>query len=78
MLLARSHDWLRSTVGRVQAAIDDLDGLPLPQPREQKPAALTRRLHPIAAHWLPPIDSQDVWAAGVTYERSRAARQEEA
>ena len=34
--------------------------------------------HLIRAHWLPPIDSQDVWAAGVTYERSRAARQEEA
>lgn len=29
-------------------------------------------------HWLPPCDDQDVWAAGVTYERSRAARQEEA
>lgn len=29
-------------------------------------------------HRLPPIDSQDVWAAGVTYERSRAAWQEEA
>ncbi len=28
-------------------------------------------------HWLPPCDEQDVWAAGVTYERSRAARQEE-
>ena len=31
------------------------------------------------ANWLPPIDLiQEVWAAGVTYERSRAARQEEA
>ena len=31
------------------------------------------------ANWLPPIDlRQEVWAAGVTYERSRAARQEEA
>ncbi len=29
-------------------------------------------------HWLAPIDEQDVWAAGVTYERSREARQEEA
>jgi 2-dehydro-3-deoxy-D-arabinonate dehydratase len=26
---------------------------------------------------LPPVDRQEVWAAGVTYERSRQARQEE-
>jgi 2-dehydro-3-deoxy-D-arabinonate dehydratase len=30
-----------------------------------------------APHLLPPIDLQEVWAAGVTYERSRAARMEE-
>jgi 2-dehydro-3-deoxy-D-arabinonate dehydratase len=29
------------------------------------------------AHLLPPIDIQEVWAAGVTYERSRTARMEE-
>lgn len=29
-------------------------------------------------HWLPPLDEQEVWAAGVTYTRSREARQEEA
>ena len=29
-------------------------------------------------HLLPPVDTQDVWAAGVTYIRSREARQEEA
>ncbi|MCY4145356.1 MAG: fumarylacetoacetate hydrolase family protein [Chloroflexi bacterium] len=29
-------------------------------------------------HWLPPLDEQEVWAAGVTYMRSREARQEEA
>ncbi len=27
--------------------------------------------------WLPPIDAQEVWAAGVTYRRSQAARMEE-
>ncbi len=27
--------------------------------------------------WLPPIESQEVWAAGVTYFRSREARMEE-
>ena len=29
-------------------------------------------------HWLPPLDEQEVWAAGVTYLDSRRARQEEA
>ncbi|MEM9341184.1 MAG: fumarylacetoacetate hydrolase family protein [Bacteroidota bacterium] len=28
-------------------------------------------------HWLAPIDHQDVWASGVTYQISRNARQEE-
>ncbi|MFN0122293.1 MAG: fumarylacetoacetate hydrolase family protein [Blastocatellia bacterium] len=42
----------------------------------------TRRLAPIAgfslaAEVLPPIASQEVWAAGVTYYRSRTARMEE-
>ncbi len=27
--------------------------------------------------WLPPIDQQEVWAAGVTYQRSQSARMEE-
>lgn len=29
------------------------------------------------ARWLPPIDQQEVWAAGVTYKRSQTARMEE-
>ena len=29
------------------------------------------------AIWLPPIDRQEVWAAGVTYKRSQTARMEE-
>ncbi|MBP1636103.1 MAG: Fumarylacetoacetate hydrolase family protein [Acidobacteria bacterium] len=36
----------------------------------------TRRL-PRGASLLPPIESQEVWAAGVTYARSRAARMSE-
>ncbi len=27
--------------------------------------------------WMPPIDTQEVWAAGVTYKRSQTARMEE-
>jgi 2-dehydro-3-deoxy-D-arabinonate dehydratase len=30
-----------------------------------------------SVQWLPPIDRQEVWAAGVTYKRSKAARMEE-
>jgi 2-dehydro-3-deoxy-D-arabinonate dehydratase len=30
-----------------------------------------------SARWLPPIDRQEVWAAGVTYKRSQTARMEE-
>lgn len=32
---------------------------------------------PRAARLLTPLDDQDVWASGVTYDRSRAARKEE-
>ena len=30
-----------------------------------------------SVQWLPPIDDQEVWAAGVTYKRSQTARMEE-
>ncbi|MDM4017054.1 fumarylacetoacetate hydrolase family protein [Roseiconus lacunae] len=30
-----------------------------------------------SVRWLPPIDRQEVWAAGVTYKRSQTARMEE-
>lgn len=70
--------WLQASVGGVQAAIDALqqaaDRATIAYPAslfEHAPA-------PDVPHWLAPVDAQDVWAAGVTYERSRAARQEEA
>ena len=64
-------DWLAGSVGRAGEAIAEL--------REQAAAAETR--WPRGEFTLPllaPLDAQEVWAAGVTYERSRAARQEEA
>lgn len=30
-----------------------------------------------STRWLPPIDQQEIWAAGVTYKRSQTARMEE-
>jgi len=69
--------WLTTSVGRVSAAIEELRAAaaaaqPFPFESLLKPPTPTVR------HLLAPIDDQDVWAAGVTYERSRAARQEEA
>lgn len=70
--------WLHSSVGRVEEAIADL--------RKAAEASATSYPTSIFANapsteepcWLPPVDQQEVWAAGVTYERSRTARQEEA
>jgi len=70
--------WLRGSAGRVEAAVAEL----LQAVKASRQAHLASSLNhaPSAEHlhWLPPVDMQDVWAAGVTYERSRAARQEEA
>ncbi len=64
-------NWLAGSVGRAAAAIAEL--------REQAAAAETRWSRgEFALTLLAPLDAQEVWAAGVTYERSRAARQEEA
>jgi 2-dehydro-3-deoxy-D-arabinonate dehydratase len=70
--------WLRASTGRVAAAIEELEAM----------AARSALVFPAAVfdapptldqpHWLAPVQEQDVWAAGVTYERSRQARQEEA
>lgn len=40
--------------------------------REEAPIPIDDSLR-----WLPPIDNQEVWAAGVTYKRSQTARMEE-
>lgn len=40
-------------------------------------ADLQHRPDPVQPHLLPPLDTQEVWAAGVTYLRSRQAREEE-
>lgn len=69
--------WLQASAGRVDAAIDDL--------RAAAKAAETGWLYDVllsgtlpGVRLLPPLEVQDVWASGVTYDRSRAARQEEA
>jgi 2-dehydro-3-deoxy-D-arabinonate dehydratase len=76
--IGSAGDWLRSSAGRVAAAIEELQGAASTASGRTEAAALAQAPAPDRAHWLPPVDSQDVWAAGVTYERSMAARQEEA
>lgn len=69
--------FLAGSQGRVAAAIDDLRAAAQGAQRYE----LTHFDHAPGAdqpHWLPPCDQQEVWASGVTYERSREARQEEA
>jgi 2-dehydro-3-deoxy-D-arabinonate dehydratase len=60
----------------LDVSLADLLALPLDQARRLVDAA-----HPVPsddARILAPIDGQEVWASGVTYERSRAGRVEEA
>jgi 2-dehydro-3-deoxy-D-arabinonate dehydratase len=65
--------WLRNSSGRVPQAIAELDDW------FQQAERLFHVGELIANQsLLAPIDHQEVWAAGVTYERSRSARQEEA
>lgn len=69
--------WMRQSAGRPAEAIADLENL-INEAEHQFP--LTDFLMaPVSdqPHLLPPVDDQEVWASGVTYERSREARQEE-
>ncbi|MBV9489799.1 MAG: fumarylacetoacetate hydrolase family protein [Verrucomicrobia bacterium] len=59
----------------------DFDAL-LNRPDLARHLAGLTRAHPVPAPspdaWLAPIGTQEIWAAGVTYERSREGRREEA
>lgn len=70
--------WLQASVGRVAQAVEELVDAAKTAPLQVASATLDQTPGLDHPHWLPPVDRQDVWAAGVTYERSRAARQEEA
>ncbi|MBL8160489.1 MAG: fumarylacetoacetate hydrolase family protein [Anaerolineae bacterium] len=69
--------FLAGSQGRVTAAIDDLRAAAQGAQRYDL-AHFDHAPSPDYPHWLPPCDQQEVWASGVTYERSREARQEEA
>jgi 2-dehydro-3-deoxy-D-arabinonate dehydratase len=68
-------DFLRNSAGRVEAAIDEALSTAR---RNAVVFTLDQLAGGEAPNLLAPVDSQEIWAAGVTYERSRDARQEEA
>jgi 2-dehydro-3-deoxy-D-arabinonate dehydratase len=70
--------WLQSSAGRVDAAIADLQAAAHASTDQFPFASLLNSPTPDHPHLLAPVDGQDIWAAGVTYARSREARQEEA
>ena len=70
--------WLRGSAGRVGAAISAVERAVEESPRNYPAELFANEPAEGRAHWLPPVDEQDVWAAGVTYTRSREARQAEA
>jgi len=69
--------WLHTSVGRVDEAIESLIAAAYESPRTFPAISLDTAPDNNAVHWLPPMDEQEIWAAGVTYMRSREARQEE-
>jgi 2-dehydro-3-deoxy-D-arabinonate dehydratase len=73
---ATMSDFLRWSAGRTEVAADltILAGSSAPI---AEIAAVDQPPAPGSMHLLKPTDAQEVWAAGVTYERSRVAREEE-
>lgn len=70
--------FLRHSVGHVVQAIEGLEAIALDAQVVYQETLFDSSPFALVPHWLPAVDEQEVWAAGVTYERSRAARQEEA
>lgn len=66
--------WLRDASGRVEQALDDLEKVPA----TVRPMGLAEAvLQGAPSRLLKPLDVQEVWACGVTYEMSREARMHE-
>ena len=70
-------DWLQASIDRVDESIAELERL-INQAETFDAADFDNPPNSDVPHWLAPVDEQEVWAAGVTYERSRNARQLEA
>ena len=70
--------FLRHSAGHVQDAIIGLEAVAHDSGFAYPATLFDAAPQAFVPHWLAPCDEQEIWAAGVTYERSRAARQEEA
>ena len=68
----------RDSVGDVTGLIAAVSAAAEDSTRRFPATELDNAPAPDAPHWLPPVDEQEIWAAGVTYLDSRRARQEEA
>lgn len=77
-ILGSVSAWLRGSAGRVEQAIAEVQDAVAEATRSYPAEMFDNRPAANRPHWLPPVDEQDVWAAGVTYTRSREARQVEA
>ena len=71
-------DFFRDSVGDVHGVIAAASRAADDSTRRFSAAELNNAPSSTVMHWLPPVDEQEVWAAGVTYLDSRRARQEEA
>lgn len=69
--------WLQQSATDTDKAIADLKNAAQNATTQYPAAIFNNAPSHDQAHWLSPLDSQNVWASGVTYERSREARQEE-
>ncbi|MBA3869493.1 MAG: fumarylacetoacetate hydrolase family protein [Anaerolineae bacterium] len=69
--------FLRHSVGHVPDAIAGLQSIAHDSAFAYPTSLFNELPQAFIPHWLAPTDEQEIWAAGVTYERSRAARQEE-
>ena len=70
-------DFFRDSIGDVESAIAAVAKSAEDSARRFLASDLDNPPASDAPHWLPPVDEQEIWAAGVTYMRSREARQEE-
>jgi 2-dehydro-3-deoxy-D-arabinonate dehydratase len=68
--------WSGGRLRSLRLGMDDLMRLPLSEMRAELEHS-TAELDPNRCELLAPAESQEVWAAGVTYQRSRSARMEE-
>jgi 2-dehydro-3-deoxy-D-arabinonate dehydratase len=69
--------WRSGRLGAVPHTLDELTSLPAAEIRRTLEDEPAEELDPGRLDLLAPVETQEVWAAGVTYRRSREARMEE-